>query len=127
VPLRPDEDFDSVRGFARDAAILLASRSPGQLTVEQRKEHRGQRLYLDVMRNAYAQMVIAPYSVRARPGAPVATPLHWEELERGGLRPDQFTLRTIGRRLAQSGDPWTGMARHRQGLSGPRRRLHGNS
>jgi bifunctional non-homologous end joining protein LigD len=123
VPLRPDEDFDSVRGFARDAAILLASRFPGQLTVEQRKEHRGQRLYLDVMRNAYAQMVIAPYSVRARPGAPVATPLHWEELERGGLSPHQFTLRTIGQRLAQSGDPWTGMARHRQGLSGPRRRL----
>ena len=123
VPLRPEADFDSVRGFARDAASLLASRSPGQLTVEQRKEHRGQRIYLDIMRDAYAQMVVAPYSVRARPGAPVATPLHWDELSGGGLDPGQFTMRTIAGRLAGLGDPWQGMARHRRGLAGAQRRL----
>jgi bifunctional non-homologous end joining protein LigD len=123
VPLRPEEDFDSVRGFARDAAALLVSRSPGQLTIEQRKEQRGQRLYLDLMRNAYAQTVIAPYAVRARRGAPVATPLHWAELSDGGLSPRQFTLRTMADRLAQSADPWEGVARHRRGLPGARRRL----
>jgi bifunctional non-homologous end joining protein LigD len=123
VPLRPDAGFDPVRAFARDAAGLLASRSPDQLTAEQRKERRGQRIYLDIMRNAYAQMVVAPYSVRARPGAPVATPLHWEELSDGGLSPRRFTLRTISGRLTGFDDPWQGMARHRHGLSGPRRRL----
>ena len=123
VPLRPEEDFDTVRGFARDAAAVLVSRSPGQLTVEQRKEQRGQRLYLDLMRNAYAQTVIAPYAVRARRGAPVATPLHWAELSDGGLRPRRFTLRTMADRLARSADPWAGMARHRRGLPGARRRL----
>jgi bifunctional non-homologous end joining protein LigD len=122
VPLRPGDDFDSVRGFARDVARLLASRSPEQLTVEQRKEHRGQRLYLDIMRNAYAQTVVAPYSVRARRGAPVAMPLDWAELG-GGLSPHQFTIRTAADRLAQPRDPWEGMARHRQGLSAARRRL----
>ncbi len=123
VPLRPGDDFDSVRGFARDVARLLASRSPEQLTVEQRKEHRGQRLYLDIMRNAYAQTVVAPYSVRARRGAPVAMPLDWAELG-SGLSPHQFTIRTAADRLAaRSRDPWAGMARHRQGLSAARRRL----
>jgi bifunctional non-homologous end joining protein LigD len=75
------------------------------------------------MRNAYAQMVIAPYAVRARRGAPVATPLRWEELSGGGLSPRQFTIRTIAGRLAEAGDPWAGMTRHRHSLPGPRRRL----
>lgn len=122
VPLRPEEDFDAVRDFAREAAGVLVGRAPRQLTTEQRKENRGQRLYLDLMRNAYAQMVVAPYSVRARPGAPVATPLAWEELG-AGLSPGQFTIRTIADRLARSSDPWAGMARHRHGLSAARRRL----
>ena len=123
VPLRADDDFGSVRDFARDAACLLADRSPEELTVEQRKDQRGRRLYLDVMRNAYAQTVVAPYAVRPRPGAPVAAPLAWEEVERGGLRAGQFTVGTIRERLDRSGDPWEGMTRHRKVLSGPRRRL----
>jgi bifunctional non-homologous end joining protein LigD len=123
VPLRPEDDFDAVRDFARAAASVLASRSPDQLTLEPRKDARGQRIYLDVMRDAYAQTVIAPYAVRARPGAPVATPLHWAEVGQAGLSPRQFTLRTIAGRLAGSDDPWAGMARHASGLSGARQRL----
>jgi bifunctional non-homologous end joining protein LigD len=123
VPLRPVDDFDSVRGFAREIADLLVSRSPERLTTEQRKEQRGERLYLDLMRNGYAQMAVAPYSVRARPGAPVATPLDWAELD-ADLSPGQFTMRTMPDRLArQSRDPWAGLARRRRGLSAPRRRL----
>jgi bifunctional non-homologous end joining protein LigD len=123
VPLRPEADFDSVRGFARDVAGVLASRSPRLLTLEQRKERRGERIYLDIMRNAYAQMAVAPYSVRARGDAPVATPLHWDEVAEGGLNPRQFTMRTIADRLAGSEDPWRDMGRHRHGLPGARRRL----
>ena len=123
VPLRPEEDFDAVRGFARDAAGLLAGRYPDELTLEQRKEPRGNRLYLDIMRNAYAQTVVAPYTVRARPGATVATPLHWDEVADPKLSPRQFTLRTIAARLERSGDPWTAMARHRRGLTAARGRL----
>ena len=123
VPLRPEAGFDQVRDFARGVAKLLASRSPDQLTVEQRKERRGQRIYLDLMRNAYAQMVVAPYSVRGRRGAPVATPLHWRELSDSGLSPRQFTMRTIAERLARTEDPWQGMARRRRGLGTAQRRL----
>jgi bifunctional non-homologous end joining protein LigD len=116
VPLRPERDFDAVRGFARDVATRLASRFPRELTVDQRKEQRGHRLYLDIMRNAYAQTVVAPYSVRGRPGAHVATPLHWAEVEDSGLDPKQFTLRTLPHELEGRGDPWAGMARHRRRL-----------
>jgi bifunctional non-homologous end joining protein LigD len=75
------------------------------------------------MRNAYAQTAVAPYSARARPGAPVATPLHWDELEDRRLAPGQFTIRTIGARLDRVCDPWADMTRHRRGLSSPRQRL----
>ena len=127
VPLRPEEDFDAVRGFARDVAVLLAGRYPDELTVEQRKEQRGDRLYLDIMRNAYAQTVVAPYTVRARPGATVATPLEWDEVADARLRPQQFTIRSIAARLERSGDPWRTMARHRRGLAAARRRLASRS
>ncbi len=116
VPLRPEADFDTVRGFARDVATRLASRFPGELTVEPRKEARGQRLYLDIMRNAYAQTVVAPYSVRGRPGAHVATPLHWAEVEDANLSPGQFTMRKFPAELERRGDPWAGMARRRRRL-----------
>jgi bifunctional non-homologous end joining protein LigD len=68
------------------------------------------------MRNAYAQTVVAPYSVRGRPGAQVATPLHWAEVEDSGLSPRQFTLRTLAGELEGRSDPWAGMARRRRGL-----------
>ena len=68
------------------------------------------------MRNACAQTVFATDAVRGRPGAPAATPLHWAEVEDGGLNPRRFTLRTLARELEGRGDPWAGMARHRRGL-----------
>jgi bifunctional non-homologous end joining protein LigD len=113
LPLNGREDFDSARRFAHEVAAVLAARHPDVITTEQRKEARAGRVYADVMRNSYAQTVVAPYSVRARPGAPVAMPLHWEEVEDPGLSPDRFTLRTVAARLADTADPWAGMARHR--------------
>jgi bifunctional non-homologous end joining protein LigD len=126
VPLNGQEDFDAVREFARQVAGLLATAEPGLVTVEQRKDARGDRIYADIMRNGYAQTAVAPYSVRARPGAPVAAPLHWDEVADPGLTARAVTIRTIAARLdqlADSGDPWAGMSRHRQGLARPRRQL----
>ena len=125
VPLNARDDFDTVRRFARQASDVLAAREPDILTTEQRKDSRGDRVYSDVMRNAYAQTAVAPYSVRARPGAPVATPLDWAELEDASLTPHQFTLRTVGGRLDRPGasDPWAGMARRRYSLDRAAQRL----
>jgi len=78
------------------------------------------------MRNAYAQTVVAPYVVRARPGAPVAVPLRWDELADSGLEPGRFTLRTVRRRLGEpdrAADPWADLARRRYSLTKARKRL----
>jgi bifunctional non-homologous end joining protein LigD len=126
VPLNPTADFDAVREFARQVTGLLAVRNPDLITTEQRKDKRGPRIYADIMRNAYAQLAIAPYSVRARPGAPVATPLSWDEVEDKSLSPEQFTLRTMPGRIRESrpaAGPWAGMARRRTGLARARTSL----
>ncbi|MFC4783670.1 non-homologous end-joining DNA ligase [Nocardioides sp. MAHUQ-72] len=121
VPLRPDGDFDEVRGFARQVAEVLVAREPDLLTLEQRKDKRGRRVFVDVLRNAYAQTTVPPYAVRGRPGAPVSTPIEWDELSR--VEPDQHTIVSIRRRLAQRDDPWAGVRRHAQGLGRARSKV----
>jgi bifunctional non-homologous end joining protein LigD len=124
VPLDRRAGFDEVRAFARDVAELVILKNPKQFTTEQRKSKRRGRLYLDVIRNAYGQTAVAPYAVRARQGAPVATPLAWEELSEPGLSPDDFTLKTVPGRVARRADPWRQMARRSFALGPARRRLN---
>lgn len=123
VPLRRKSGFDEVRAFARDVAGVLAERHPGELTVEARKAKRGGRILIDVMRNGYAQTAVPPYAVRARPQAPVATPLEWDELSDPRLRPDRWTTRSLPRRLGRKGDPWKGIGRSAGSLENARRAL----
>jgi bifunctional non-homologous end joining protein LigD len=120
VPLRPTEPFDDVRSFARDLARVLVDREPDLLTLEARRAKRGDRVLVDVQRNGYGQTVVPPYAVRARPGAPVATPITWDEL--GRIEPDQHTIRTIGRRLSRGGDRWSDLPAG-QSLGKPREKL----
>jgi len=87
---------------------------------------RGGRIYLDIMRNGYGQTVVAAYAVRGRPGAPVATPLTWAEVEDSRLTPERFTLRTGTARLAEiraGPDPLANFGRQRYGLGAARRKL----
>lgn len=123
VPLNRHAHFDRVRAFARDFVELLARRHPERLTVEQRKDKRGGRLYLDVARNAYAQTAVAPYAVRARPGAPVATPVTWSELADKSLHARSFNVRSIRERLRHNRDPWHDLIRRGHGVQRPSRRL----
>lgn len=123
VPLDRSDDFDTVRDFAHDVGRLLADRHPDLLTVEQSKEARGDRVFVDYLRNAYGQHAAAPYSVRPLPGAPVATPLELDELDRSDLGPRSYTTRNLFQRLAQKGDPWAGLGRRARSLKGRREAL----
>ena len=123
TPLDRSSGFDDTRAFARELAALLAEREPKRFTVEQRKQKRRGRLYLDTARNAYAQTAVAPYAVRALPGAPVACPLDWREV--GRVEPQQFTVRNIARRLARKDDPWAEIDGDARSLGEPQRRLAG--
>jgi bifunctional non-homologous end joining protein LigD len=125
VPLRRGVDFDATRAFARDVAALASRREPRLFTTEQRKAKREGRILIDVMRNAYAHSAVAPYAVRARPGAPVAAPLHPDELADSQMRPDRWTLRTLPLRLERDGDPWEGIGGGGQAIGAARQRLQG--
>ena len=111
LPLDRKEAFDAVRDVAHDLAAWLARAHPEELTVEQRKAKRADRVFLDVGRNAYGQTAVAPYSPRARPGAPVATPVDWREIDAEGMTARHWTIPNIGRRLGQRDDPWKEIAR----------------
>jgi bifunctional non-homologous end joining protein LigD len=117
VPLDRAAPFDAVRQIASGLAEALAARRPGERTTEQRKAKRGDRVFIDIARNAYGQTVVAPYSVRARSEAPVATPLHWEELESRDLGPRRYTVQNLFRRLGQKADPWAKIRSRVQALT----------
>jgi bifunctional non-homologous end joining protein LigD len=123
VPLDRSADFDQVRQFASEVAERLVARRPRELTTAQRKAKRGDRVFVDVARNAYAQTAAAPYSVRARPQAPIATPIHWSELEDPKLGPQRYTIRNIFRRLARKRDPWAEIERHARPVHAAQERL----
>jgi len=112
APVKAVAGFDRVRELARDMAALLAERHPDRLTVEQRKNKRRGRIYLDIMRNAYGQTAVIPYSVRAKPGAPVATPIDLQELGDARIEPQRWHMKNIFRRLGQKGDPWSKISLH---------------
>lgn len=122
VPLDGSAAFDTVRTFAKDLADVVAARHPDRLTTAFRKNKRQGRLFLDYLRNAYAQNSVAPYAVRALPGAPVATPLDWDELG-GDVHAQTYTLDNIHRRMGQTTDPWIDIQDAAGALDAPRNRL----
>jgi bifunctional non-homologous end joining protein LigD len=106
APLKRTKDANTVRERAGEIAEEFAA-SHDTLTTFWRKEKRDGRILVDTARNTYAQTVVAPYAVRALPGAPVATPLEWSELEDPKLHPRRWTLRDVGARIADRGNPWS--------------------
>jgi bifunctional non-homologous end joining protein LigD len=123
VPLDREEDFDSVRAFARRLAEIVVNGDREHRTLEQRKERRLERVFVDTNRNAYAQTVAPAYAVRARPGAPISLPLDWSELNKNDLRPNGVTIRTVFERLEKTGDPWRDFRRHATSLNKARRKV----
>ncbi|NUP24722.1 MAG: ATP-dependent DNA ligase [Streptomyces sp.] len=121
VPLTGRHDFDEVREFAKDVAGALESAHPDRFTTAARKKDRGDRLYLDVQRNAYAQTAVVPYTVRARPGAPVATPLTWDDLDDPELDARRWSIADAVEQART--DPWSGLMGRARALGPARRRL----
>lgn len=105
-----DHSFDSTRRAAHTLGRHLQARQPGLVTVAPRPADRAGRVYLDYRQNHLGKSAAAPYSVRALPGAPVSTPLRWEEVAagaRGEWQPRDLNLRTVPGRLRADGDPWS--------------------
>lgn len=100
-------DFPTARALAEEVSQVLVAEAPDTFTLEFYKNKRGDRLLLDINRNAYQQHAVAPYSLRALPGAPVAAPLEWDEALSPRWDPQRWTITNLFRRLAQRDDPWS--------------------
>ena len=113
VALQRRYSFEQVRDAAVAVGSELVARRPKDLTMEFYKRKRDGRLFVDVNRNAYAATAVPPYGVRPRPGAPVATPLAWDELSDRRLKAQRYTIRTV---LDRDPDVWAGLRRTAGGL-----------
>ena len=123
VPLARQQDFDEVRDFAGKISQYLAEKNPEDFTVEVRKDKRKGRLFLDYLRNAYAQTGVTPYGVRAKENAPVATPLEWNELGHKNIDAQAFNIKNIFKRLDKKDDPWRDFKKHGKSIKEPSRKL----
>jgi bifunctional non-homologous end joining protein LigD len=124
IPLSRKDDFETVRAFARDLATHFAEQSPDRLTVEGRKEKRHGRIFVDWLRNSFGATAVAPFSVRARPGAPVAMPISWDEVRSARLTPGRYKMSNVVKVISTREDPWKGWRRKARSLKEPARRLH---
>lgn len=123
VPLARRQTFDKVREFARDVARAVAAQEPARRTVELARSKRGGRVFIDYLRNSYAQTAIAPYSVRARAGAPVAMPIGWDQL--ASIEPRSYRLGNTPDHLTRAGNPWDAIASAATSLEDARATLDG--
>lgn len=105
VPLKPTMVFEDVRAFAQKIAHHLVHQYPQKLTLEIRKNKRGKRIFVDTLRNAWSATAVAPYAVRAKEGAPIATPITWDELSHLKSA-EQYTIKNITQRISRVGDLW---------------------
>lgn len=109
TPIEPKWEFQKVFEAAKALAQPFVDSHASSLTLQIKKEHRKGKVLLDIYRNRQSQTIVAAYSVRGLPGAPVSTPLHWEELT--SLKsPKVFDLESVPQRVLQNGDPWEALA-----------------
>jgi bifunctional non-homologous end joining protein LigD len=106
TPLDDAANFEETSALGTRIGALLCRRHPDMLTMEFYKKDRKGRLFMDVMRNAPGATLVAPYSLRGKPGAPLSAPLDWSEVEDAALTADGVRLRTVRERLDRRGDPW---------------------
>jgi bifunctional non-homologous end joining protein LigD len=117
VPIARRSSWDEVKGFARGVARRMEREDRDRFVSTASKAKRKGRIYVDYLRNGRGATAIASYSTRARPGAPVATPIRWDELA-GLAEPDTYTVQNLPSRLRSLGsDPWDGFVDKRQVLT----------
>ncbi len=117
VPLRRTSSWKELKEFSRQVAIVLVDRFPERYVATMNKDKRRGRIFIDFFRNGRGATAICNYSTRARPGAPIATPLRWDELS-GLQKANAYTVENVFRRLRALGkEPWEDFFTVRQSLS----------
>ena len=118
VPIAPHCTFEQTREWAETVSKTIGRVLPDLVSWAWSKDKRRGRARLDYTQNVLNKTLVAPYSVRPRPGAPVSVPLEWAELDDDGLTPDRWTVRDVPKRLAEHGDPFAALLGVEQKLPG---------
>jgi bifunctional non-homologous end joining protein LigD len=121
VPIARRSSYDVTRDFAAGVADVLAARHPGEVTTEWRKAKR-RGVFLDARQNGWGKTIASVYSVRPKPGAPVSTPLRWEELTED-VSPRDFGMTEALARVEHHGDLFEPVLLEQQALAPARRAL----
>jgi bifunctional non-homologous end joining protein LigD len=108
IPIGAVLDHDDARGVAEVLAKLVVRDLPEIATVARPIASRGDKVYLDYLQNGRGKLIVAPFSVRPKPGAPVSTPLSWSQVT-NRLDPSRWNIETAVKRMARSGDPMQGL------------------
>jgi bifunctional non-homologous end joining protein LigD len=116
VPITPGPSFDDTRRWVEQVSKAVGATVPELVSWAWRVEERRGLARLDFTQNAINKTLVAPYSARAAPGAPVSVPIEWDELDDPDLRPDGWTTRTVLDRVARVGDPFAPLLDVRQSL-----------
>ena len=120
LPIRPTP-WDQAKDFCRRVAEKMEANAPDRFTSVIKKSVRGNRIFVDYLRNSREATAVAPYSTRARPGAPVSVPIAWEELKTLKAA-NQYTVLNLQQRLSRlRSDPWKGIGKLKQALPDPKR------
>lgn len=109
VPIAVGPSFDETRAWVERLSRTVGKVVPDLVSWRWEVRERGGQARLDYTQNAVNKTLVAPYSPRAAPGAPVSAPITWDELDAPWLRPDAFSVRTVLDRLAEVGDPFRGV------------------
>ena len=123
VPVDGKSTMEDVERFAHHVGKLFVSHAPDHLTQEFNKVDRKGRIYVDTGRNGYSATFATAYTVRAKQGAPVSAPCTWQEIEKGTVNPNTFTVRNMPARIKKAGDVWADLIKSKRSLRRPIERL----
>jgi bifunctional non-homologous end joining protein LigD len=116
IPIRPGPSSDETSDWAEQLSHAIGDAVPDLVSWKWERQQRGGHARLDYTQNAGHKTLVAPYSPRPAPGAPISAPIDWDELDDPGLRPNGVTVRTVFTRLAERGDPFRSVLRYDQEL-----------
>ncbi|MBD3273448.1 ATP-dependent DNA ligase [Candidatus Dependentiae bacterium] len=111
IPIKRKYNFDYVRNYAKNLVKPLIEKHKKLLTLEIRKEKRKGLIFIDTIRNAFGQTTVAPYGVRAKKGASIATPVSWQEVQDSKLKPNKYNIKNIFKHLSKIEDPWKNISK----------------
>ena len=117
IPLEPVYSWQKVTRSMKYVAELAQNVYPDKVTLERKVEKRAGKVYLDYLQNGRGKTMAFQYSLRPRPGAPVSTPLLWEEIMEGSIQPEDYNINTIFNRISRHGDVFAGVLKKKQNIN----------